>query len=131
MFTYSLPPPTKVWDLRHRDSQRKFGTIGIGIDYSFDAYPDATLRNLLLNFVGGDARMLNILRGAVRRVLEPSDLFQTGIWLVGPPASGKSTLINWVRFVLEDRCVEINCNRTSMFDRANRAPTVLVSVREN
>jgi phage/plasmid-associated DNA primase len=61
--------------------------------------------------------MLNILRGALRRAIEPSGLFQTAIWLAGPPASGKSTMISWLRYIIQNRCVEMNCTKTSQFEK--------------
>lgn len=92
-------------------------TYIIDLDYDHDAYPDEVLQKLLLYFVDGNIRMLNILRGSFRRAIEPSGLFQTAIWLVGPPASGKSTIISWIRYVIQNRCVELNCTKTNQFDK--------------
>jgi phage/plasmid-associated DNA primase len=77
------------------------------------------LLQFLLSLTGNDHRMCNLLRAGFRRALEPCVHFQTGIWLQGPPASGKSTVTSWLKYVLQDRCVEFNCHRTSLFDRAN------------
>ncbi len=48
---------------------------------------------------------INILRGILRRSLCPRPYYQTGLFLTGPPAGGKSTLTTLISEILGPRCV--------------------------
>jgi phage/plasmid-associated DNA primase len=66
----------------------------IDCDYNAEAYPDHTLQSFLMSLVCEDRWALELLRGGIRRAIDPSIQLQTGFWIWGPPGTGKSSFIS-------------------------------------
>jgi phage/plasmid-associated DNA primase len=84
----------------------------------------------LLSLVGGNKTALEILRGAIRRAIQPSILFQTGVWIYGPPRTGKSSLVNWLMTVVNGRAVEMSCRTQGLFERERLKSKSLIVISD-
>lgn len=102
----------------------------IKVHYSPEDYPSQELQDILLFFVSGDKMMLNLLRGACRRIIQPCSDMQTGFWLYGPPGTGKSTLLAFLRELVPSRCVELSCSKSNIFERARLKNVLLIIISE-
>lgn len=102
----------------------------IKVNYSSEAYPSKELQDILLSFVSGDKMMLNLLRGACRRIIQPCVDMQTGFWLYGPPGTGKSTLLSFLRELVPSRCVELSCSKSNIFERDRLMHALLIIISE-
>lgn len=68
-------------------------TYVIDTEYDMKAFPDERLKFFLLNLVCGNKHALHLLRGGIRRAIDPAFTLQTAFWIWGPPGTGKSTLL--------------------------------------
>jgi phage/plasmid-associated DNA primase len=59
-----------------RDHNREIGFKSVlDVDYDANAYPDEKLQRFLLNLVDNRTDVLNLLRGGIRRAIDPSGVF--------------------------------------------------------
>lgn len=87
-------------------------TSVIPVDCDPAAYPDEEKNFALLGFVGKakqskDESNLELIRGGIKRAINPCPALQTGFWIYVPTGSGKSTFVSWLSSVVGDRAVEM------------------------
>ena len=102
----------------------------VNVDYDSEVVPDERLKSVLLSFVKGDRRSLNILRAGVRRLIDPCMEMQTGFWIYGPPGTGKSTFLSVLRTLVGNRGVELSCQKTNLFERSRLLHALLVVIAD-
>ena len=100
------------------------------VDYEPEVYPSEELKRLLYFLVDSDRFSLEILRATIRKALEPSFAFQTGIWVYGPPGSGKSTVLQWVKNLLGKMAVEMSCDNLNAFGRSHLRGKSLIVISD-
>lgn len=120
---------TKTMKLLPHDSRYKFFSK-LPIDYNIQAYPNEKLKKLLLNFVNGDNVRLELLRGLIRRAIEPAPQLQTGFWIYGPPGTGKSSFVNWLLSIVLNLGTEMVSKSGTLFTNARLIGKTLIVVSD-
>lgn len=95
-----LPPRPGLWS---------FTRCGIALDRA----APLTLRqkNFLLDLTDGDRLKSNILRYFLRLIFTQDNREQIGLYIWGPGATGKSTLVRWLEYILGEACCALDLLR--------------------
>ena len=120
---------TKTQQMMPHNHQFRFFSK-LPVEYNFEAYPDADLQQVLLNFVDGDLPKLELLRGLIRRAVDPAPQLQTGFWIYGPPGTGKSTFVNWLISVTGSLAAEMVVKNVSLFTNARLRGKSLIVISD-
>ncbi len=98
-----------------KPEQRSLGAVEL--DYDPDAWISRRTRNVLRLLVGGSREALNSLRVMICCCLSKRPRLNTGFILVGPPKTGKSSLLEALRRALGAmKATVLPSNQLSIFD---------------
>lgn len=101
--------PTKDFSTRFRETDLFVKESSVVDSFFYKDLKQGDLpvkfKEFVLGLCGGNKDSVNILRGFLKRCFQPWSLFQTALFLNGPPASGKSIIVNCLVKILGDRVV--------------------------
>ena len=86
----------------------------LNTSYNPEAWPSKEMQQILNELVGGNQYKLKVLRALIYRAVIPCPRLQTGIWITGLPATGKSTFLNWLRGLLQTGVILTSCSRARL-----------------